>query len=247
MPYPQAFLEIQLTFARKMAELTGTPYQESVLRNTALYRILGLDWSLDPLNPVWQQFINALQDSDSESDAAYGIYRDRYTKGLVPDYDTSRPHWGCFAYEYHPDAKAIRLHFANLDTSGYGPLSHQRKEYRIAELRSLFSHVKVEHADAERVLGGTWLYNRAEYRRLFPPVYGESARVDHPHLIARGLWGQFLRHDNSMNEEITARFLARLSELRDPQAYANCFPYQSLLTEASIQSFYEFYGISEPQ
>lgn len=91
--------------------------------------------------------------------------------------------------------------------------------------------------------GGTWLYNRAEYRRLFPPEYGDSARADHPHLIARGLWGQFLRHGSRLNDEIAALFLSRVAALTDPAAYASCFPHQSLLTEAPIRLFYAFYGL----
>ncbi len=241
MPYPPAFLEIQVTFARRMAELSGQPVHESVLRNTALYRILGLDWSLDPRQPVWRRFVGELRDDGTGFDAAYQIYAERHAQGLIPDYDTSRPHWGCFSYEYRPDAHAVRLHFADLDTTGAGPLSYQRKGARLAELRAMFTQIRREHRDAERVTGGTWLYNRAEYRRLFPPQYGASARVDRPHLIARGLWGQFLRHGNRLNEDVAARFLARLAELRDATAYPACFPYQSLLTEAPIQLFYVYY------
>lgn len=94
--------------------------------------------------------------------------------------------------------------------------------------------------------GGTWLYNRHEYTRLFPREYAESAQVDHPHLIARGLWGQFLRHGNRMNGEVAALFLSRLAQLDDANRYADCFPYQSLLTEAPIPLFYAFYGIDDP-
>ena len=57
--------------------------------------------------------------------------------------------------------------------------------------------------------------------------------------------GQFLRHGNRMNEEVTARFLAHLAKLQDAEAYADCFPYQSLLTEAPIQPFYDFYGVGK--
>ncbi len=44
MRYPQAFLDIQLTFAQKMAQLARQPYQDSVRIHTTLYRIFGLDW-----------------------------------------------------------------------------------------------------------------------------------------------------------------------------------------------------------
>jgi hypothetical protein len=245
MPYPPAFLEIQILFAHKLAALSGQPLHESALRNTALYRILGLDWSLDPRHPVWQRFVGELHDDGTGFDAAYQVYTERQAQGLIPDYDTSRPHWGCFSYEYHADERAVRLHFADLDTTGAGPLSSQRKDARLAELQAMFAQIRREHPDAERVLGGTWLYNRTEYRRLFPPQYGASARVDRPHLIARGLWGQFLRHGNHLNEEGTARFLTNLSALLDVAEYAACFPYQSLLTEAPIQLFYAYYGLGE--
>jgi hypothetical protein len=245
MPYPPAFLEIQITFARRMAELSGQPVHQSLLRHTALYRILGLDWSLDPHQPVWQRFIGELREDGTGVDAAYRMYAERYAEGLIPDYDTSRPHWGCFSYEYHADVHAVRLHFADLDAIGAGPLSSQRQDVRLAELRAMFAEIRREHPDAERVMGGTWLYNRAAYRRLFPPQYGESARVDHPHLNARGLWGQFLRHGNRLNEEVAAHFLARLAELHDAAEYSACFPYQSLLTEAPIELFYAYYGLGE--
>jgi hypothetical protein len=245
MPYPPAFLAIQITFARRIAELSGQPVPESALRNTALYRILGLDWSLDPHHPVWQRFVGELRDDGTGFDAAYQVYAERQAQGLIPAYDTSRPHWGCFSHEYAVDGRAVRLHFADRDPTGAGPLSSQRQDARLAELRAMFAQIRREHLDAERVLGGTWLYNRAEYRRLFPPPYGASARVDRPHLIARGLWGQFLRHGNRLNEEVAARFLAKLSELRDAAEYAACFPYQSLLTEAPIALFYAYYGLGE--
>ncbi|MGH2487444.1 MAG: hypothetical protein ACRDHE_15675, partial [Ktedonobacterales bacterium] len=120
MPYPPAFLAIQLTFARRLAALSGQPAHDAILTKTALYRILGLDWSLDPRDPVWRRFILAAAGDDGDSDAAYSVYAERCARGLVPDYDTSRPHWGCFSYEHLPDIRVIRLHFANLDTPGYG-------------------------------------------------------------------------------------------------------------------------------
>jgi hypothetical protein len=243
VPYPQAFLDLQLVFAGKMAALSDMPYADAVLRNTALYRILGLDWSFDPRDPVWQRFLAELGPDGAEHDAGYRVYAERHAQGLIPDHDTSRPHWGCFSYEYDPTERSVRMHFADLDTSGVGPLSSVRKDARLTELRALFADIHQRHPEAERVRGGTWLYNREEYRRLFPKEYGDSARVDHPHLIARGLWGQFLRHGNRMNDEIVAQLLARVAALRDPADYASCFPYQSLLTDAAISLFYAFYRL----
>src|SRR6266566_3331241 len=42
MLYPPGFFGLQLTFARKITQLTQRPYQETILNMTALYRIVGL-------------------------------------------------------------------------------------------------------------------------------------------------------------------------------------------------------------
>lgn len=243
MPYPEAFLNIQLVFARRIAEITDKLYAESVLRNTALYRILGLDWSLDTTDPAWQKFIAALSKG---SGAAYGVYRERHAQGLVPDYDDSRPHWGCFSFEYQPDERTVRLHFSNQDTSGLGPLGSSRRDTRLAELRAMFTQVQREFPEAELVHGGSWLYNRVEYTRLYPREFGDSAHAVPPPFIGRGLWGQFLRHGNHMNEETTAAFLANVTALGDADHAAACFPYQLLVTQAPIRLFYAFYGLGDP-
>ena len=50
-PYPAAFLHLQLKLAQKIADLVPEPLDEFILRFTALYSILGLDWSFDSANP----------------------------------------------------------------------------------------------------------------------------------------------------------------------------------------------------
>jgi hypothetical protein len=246
MPYPQAFLEIKLTFARKMATLTGQPVRETVLWSTALYRMLGLDWSVGPEHPALGRVLAALERGEGRegaSEVAYRVYRKPYDEGLIPDYEV--PRWGCFAYEYAPEGRAIHLHFANLDASGYGPLSHQRRAAREAELWSLFSHLRRAHPEAERVQGSSWLYNREAYQRLFPPAYAESAQpAAYPNLITRGLWEQFLRYGGTVNERLAAHFLQRVADLRDAGEHAGCFPYVVLLAEAPIACFYEHYGVA---
>lgn len=73
MHYPQAFFELQLLFARKRAALLAQPYPQAILHNTALYRILGLDWSFDASNPVWQAYVQGLEQEQS------GVYVIRNT------------------------------------------------------------------------------------------------------------------------------------------------------------------------
>lgn len=225
-----------------MTELSQQPYLGAVLHNTAFYRILGLDWSLDASNPVWRAYCEGLRQEEGDVEWTYQFYLTHLDD--IPEYDASRQHWGCFAHEHHADEQSIRLHFAgSLDKSGYGPLTSLRKEARLTELRALFLYVKERYPEVRFVQGGSWLYNRKEYTRLFPAEYGQSAQADKPHLIARALWGQFLRSDGSINEQVTALFHERLSQLHDVAEYAHCFPYQNMLTQAPIEAFYRFYGI----
>lgn len=241
MLYPPGFFHLQLTCARKITRLTQRPYQDTVLNMTALYRILGLDWSLDPQNSVWKDYLKGLHQIDIDADAnwSYQCYLKRADQ--IPSYDNQ--HWGCFGYEYWSERRLIHLHFWNLDESGYGPLSHQRKEARLTDLRSMFTHIKQMHPDAIAVHGSSWLYNLEAYRRLFPIQFGLSARTDTPHLTARSLWGQFLRYDGKLNEERSEVFLDRLNRLGEEHEYAQCFPFQVLLTQAPIDLFYTFYGV----
>ncbi len=244
MRYPPAFFALQLAFAQTMDRLAHRPYLDAIRQNTALYRIMGLDWSLDASNPVWQAYCGGLrQEEEQDVEWTYQFYLAHLDD--IPEYDTSVQHWGCFAHDYHADTRRIRLHFAgSLDGSGYGPLSSLRKEARLTELRAMFLFIKEQYPDAQSVHGGSWLYNRKEYTRLFPAAYGQSAQADTPHLIARGLWGQFLRSDGRINEQIADLFRQRLSHLDDAAAYAQCFPYQALLVQAPIELFYAFYGIT---
>ena len=241
MLYPPGFFGLQLTFATKITQLTQRPYQETILNMTVLYRILGLDWSLDPQNPVWQKYLKGLHQIDIDADAnwSYQFYLKRADR--IPSYDNQ--HWGCFGYEYWSERRLIHLHFWNLDESGYGPLSHQHKEARLTDLRSMFTHIKQMHPDAIAVHGSSWLYNLEAYRRLFPIEFGLSARIDVPQLTARSLWGQFLRYDGRLNEERATVYLDRLNRLEDEHQHAQCFPYQVLLTEAPIDLFLAFYEV----
>lgn len=242
--YSKPFFELQLVFAQKIADLSQQPLDQVLLRFTAFYRILGLDWSLDSTNPVWQAYIQGLQQAQASNqvDFTYQFYLQRYP--TIPKF-SDEEHWGCFAYGYNPETRAIYFHFSSEDTSPYGPLSHHRIDIRKSELRMMFQQIHQRHPEALLVQGGTWLYNWESYKRLFPQAFGQSAKIQKmPGLFGRALWSQFLRRGWSIHQETMSLFLQRVGQLERVEDYPDCFPYPVLLVEAPIQLFYEFYAVN---
>ncbi len=73
--YHQPFFELQLVFAQKIAEISSQPFDQALLRFTALYRILGLGGSLDPTHPVWQGYLQKLQHVSEQANFTHQFYR----------------------------------------------------------------------------------------------------------------------------------------------------------------------------
>lgn len=199
--YPCRYFALQLTYAERVAAVLGSLLDDALLDYTSLYKILGIAGNFHAQQPVWR---DALQCAHSANAAhqLHSFYLSRLD--TIPRF-TDEQHWGCFAYEYRSAAfgthtHAIRIHFANQDTSGGGTLSRDRMSVRLMELRAMFAYIAEHEPQATTVWGGSWLYNREAYRRLFPPAFTSSPVVDEPHYQYRALWVQFLRHDWTVNE-----------------------------------------------
>ncbi|QBD79652.1 hypothetical protein EPA93_28215 [Ktedonosporobacter rubrisoli] len=241
--YPKPFFEIQYHFAKRLSTLSQQPLDQVLVRSTALYRIFGLDWSLDPTNPIWQAYTEGLVHASDPVDWTYRFYLKRYPD--IPKF-TDEGHWGCFAFEYFAEQRAIHLHFSDQDLSPFSPLSRHRVRERLAELQAMFRFIQQNHPDATHVRGCSWLYNWESYKRLFPPAFGASALAQqHPVFFGRAIWGQFLRKGYKIQEETMSLFLQRVSLLKQVEDATGCFPYPVLVTSAPIQLFYEMYDLVE--
>ncbi|MBA2682606.1 MAG: hypothetical protein H0U76_29960 [Ktedonobacteraceae bacterium] len=238
--YQKDFFVVQLALAQKIADITQKPLEQIVLRYTAYYRIFGLDWSFDPTNPVWETYVDGLRLSTDKVEYTYEYYLQRYPS--IPTSAEEQAHWGCFAYDYDAETKKIRLHFADYDRSGHGPLSRLRIAQRKEELRAMFQHIQNNHPDASWVVGGSWLYNWESYTRLFPPSFVQTAQPrEMPGLQGRASWNQLLRRGWRVHPASMNFFLQKVSQLERIEDYPGCFPYAELQTEAPISLFYEFY------
>ena len=159
---------------------------------------------------------------------------------MPPDTTT---YYGCFSYAYWAEVKTVRIHFTDRDQSGMGALSSARRAARHAELQALVAAVVRQHPEAEHVRGGSWLYNLAAYRRLFPPAYLASAHVapTHEEFPYLALWGQFLDRHGRVRAEPARRFLDCITHSQDRTALEACFPYQVLRPHCPLPVFQRFY------
>jgi hypothetical protein len=241
LDYSKEFFDLQLRFAEKVTQLSQQPLTETIANYTACYPLFNLGTNFDWEHPVWKDYLAGLNQAADIGEWTYQVYQHQREKEPVSD---EQKQFGCFSYNYHAgDRRIIRLHFNNRDESGEGPLSHQRQFARMTELSAMFLDIKNTTLEAQLVRGETWLYNRPEYTRLFPPKYGESAQAVEAGFQFRALWGQFVKSNGKLQAQLAALFLQNLAHQQDIRNLAQCFPLQVLRVECEIEAFYAFYGV----
>lgn len=235
------FFELQLRFARHMAERTAQPLAESVLRFTNLHRRFGYGDPDRGVAPAWAAFVGPLRrmaDLDAQTAWAVAHFRDAPEEQPPPD----RHLFGSFGCEA-PDARGVlRLHFVSTDSDGLGPLHRSKIARRQAELATMIAFVRRCYPQAAQVRGVSWLYHIDAYRRLFPPAYTATAvPASRVRLSGMSSWGQFIRHDGTIKPVLRDAFLRRLESI-DPAAPWRSFPLPALTVAAPIETFAAFFA-----
>jgi hypothetical protein len=237
--YARAFLDLQLQFAERVSILAGLPLARALLEYTNLYIRFGLGRDFDPAHPTWQEYLAGLRDTSDIRAWTYRFYSRRPDGMAAPAVVATS---GCFAYS-RLSGERIRLHFQNAETEGRSALAADRVGRRLAELATLFAHVKRTQRLPLQVVGASWLYNLDAYRRLFPASYLATARVLPRRFQHTPLWGQFLDRQGALREDMTRRFIERLERESSPDRLDGCFPFQVLSPAAPVEDFYAFHGI----
>lgn len=238
--YAKAFFDLQFRFAQKAAAISGMPLPRALLQYTNFYVRFGLGRDFDPARPAWQAYEAGLHETPDGVEWTYAFYLTRSEAMAGPAVVASV---GCFSYARLPDGR-LRLHFRNAETRGRSPLSAERREQRIAELRSLFGHAEQTEREPATVIGASWLYNVEAYRCLFPPSYLANARVLHGRFRHMPLWGQFVDRHGDVKETLARPFLERLERQSSVDGLERCFPFPVLSPEAPVRDFYAFYGLA---
>ena len=240
--YAKEFLTLQVKFAQKIVEVSNQALADVLIDYTILRTLFDLRVSHDTPNPLWNEFIQGFCISDNPEDWTYKFYRQRMT--VNPDVSDDRRFFGCFSYVYPwRGTEKLRLHFENRETSDHGTLSKERMAIRKSELSVMFRYIQANHPDVETVRGGSWLYNIPAYLRLFPPDYVKTAKPVGYETTFWALWGQFVARHGSVRQPAAAQFLVCLKAQKTVEGCLQCFPYQVLRPECSIEIFYDFYTL----
>ena len=239
MVYAKPFFDLQLGFAEKVTAVSGLPLSRALLEYTNLYVRFGLGRAFDAAHPAWRAYLAGVERGDDLRAWTYAFYLTKPGPMMTPPVEASS---GCFAYARLDDTR-IRLHFQDAETDGHSPLARDRVPQRLADLAALFAHVKRDERRPLRVVGASWLYNVAAYRRLFPSSYLATAHVKAHRFQHMPLWGQFLDRHGALKDTMTRPFLLRLEHQQGVERLADCFPFQALSVEAPASEFYDFYGV----
>ena len=236
MKWSRAFTELILDFAARVAAVDGISLDAALLTATPLYPNFKLGMAFDASQPVWQEYLAGCHDAAdlvAWTRAFYLAHARQY-----------HPHpFGCFEYHYVAETRTAGLHFGNLDTSGLGALSRERRLVRMRELRALFTDLRRQHPEAETIQGGSWLYNLPAYRALFPPEYVATATPTRPGFTFLDVWGKFLDGHWAVRPEPAQSFRASLERAHSHADLEVSFPLWPLSIRGAIQLHYDFYGI----
>lgn len=247
---PLEHFQLQAQYAQIAAETLQIPIEQACLEFTQFWRRVGNNnYSFDPNVPHWQDYVHQIHCGRDIAIAAY----DLYSQNTLSDQALGKVYFGCFRFDFNPiftdqwgvtHKNVIKLHFRNNDSDGIGPLATSKISLRLDELRSMFEFIKEIIPQAEVVHGGTWLYNRKEYCRLFPWVFTAEMLVEEtPFPRTTGIWGQFLKSNKTVDMAMAHEFLmkARLAQTREQLLQA--FKYRILFPRAPIQAFHDLYDL----
>ena len=239
MKFSREFFDLQIRFAGRVAELSGTALEQALLDYTNLYVRFGLGRDFDAAHPIWTGFVTGFLCAADRAQWTYDCF-------LARDHQPGPPFvvatFGCFSYA-REQPERIRIHFENVEADDRPPLGVDCIAARRAELRALFEHVKRTQQGVEAAAGVSWLYNLPAYRRLFPETYLATARIVGQRFRNMPLWGQFIDRHGTVKAAAATMFLDRLARQSDMEHLAQCFPLQPLAVEAPLSEFYKFHSL----
>ena len=224
--YARPFFDLQWRLAERVAALSNTRAVDQINAFTVLPAFL--DYRTD--DPA---FLDAVANTKAPAEFLFETYSQLPSRRR----DAEEHRFGCFSYVFPwRSTKKLRLHFANVDATGH-PLARDRAATRIGELKDLVLDVERRQLDVATVRGGSWLYNVAAYRDLFPPAYTDNLTPLPPEPAFMSQWGQFVRGDGTVRTTLAASFANALAKAETTADCLSAFPMPVLKAECDYTDF----------
>lgn len=237
MLFPKEFIQLQFIFADKVSKILGVSFQKALFDYTSMPIRVGVPFSdLNEKNQNWKSIVENISTKE-DYEKAYEIHYKR-----MKDAPPMRMQYGCFSFDYLPDEKLVKLHFANNDKADPDVLSDANQPKRREELRSLLAHIKNEHPEAEEIISSSWLYNIEKFKRLFPNEFFENTTVQWD-FRSLGIWGQFIDKYGRIKTEVLNEFIIKASQCNSLDELKAAFSLKDLKCWSSITCFYNKYFV----
>ena len=108
----------------------------------------------------------------------------------------------------------------------------------------MMQYIQEHVPTAQTVLGNSWLYHLAAYRRLYPPAYTATLpATQYEEFQFLALWGQCFDRNWQPKRGITEELLRRIDRLQELAALQSCFPYAVLRPQYAVDEFYRFFAV----
>lgn len=143
------FFDMQLCFAKRVADLSEVSFAEAVGSHTNVYVRLGMGQRLDITNSDWQDYLAELATVNEKAEWTHAVH----ARGLhIPTGPTLTDAVGCFSYALIGPRQA-RLHFHASDCTSESPLSMGNLHLRQRELASLLSNLRASSSESMQIVG----------------------------------------------------------------------------------------------
>jgi len=241
---PRESFDAQVRFAQKWSEITGDDFAATLYSKTPLYtRISEPTPRTEDVPEDWRTLIAGL-DKDSDPKEVTDYLYELYKKNPESKY-TPPTHDSAIGFDYLPTKQAVKIHFTN-PSRGERPLSDENMPQRQAEFRTMLEHIKALYPEAALVISGTWLRSTSHYRNLSPPDVAPERNLMSPDMKMTGnsVWGQFTNASGNINKRVYDQFIAAIEKATTVEELLDAFPYKTMLSEDSIDKYYDFYGIN---
>ncbi len=209
-----SLLDLEMWYARQLAKLENIPLSEALCDRVEFYHHSSCfrEGVSASRNPEWQKLSAKLIAAPEHWQQECGqYYLDGLEARIHQQQELIRQSFSGFMYEFHSRYFSdslelyLTLHFRNF-FAPHNPFLYP--DQLQAGLRTLLDRALAQQPEIRYVQCASWLNQRPEFLRLFPPSYAANPKDCYPETNNTGWWGQFINAGGGFNEKAAAEFIA---------------------------------------